>query len=273
MILAIFALAFASCNSVGEAVPSPSLEGSPAPATDEPPAETPEPTAPATEIPGLAPPSTSETPGVTPPVAAEVELGETEDMGFEYLNKFIFLGDSTTNGLAYYELIPYNQVWTPKNGTLTLFRWAIDRIDYPDSNTELFIWEAAAEKKPEYLLITLGVNGVSSLGEEAFKSNYEDLIESVQTASPDTKIILGTIFPVTASYDTSSGINNDKINAANEWIKEIAATMGVKFLNTASAIKGADGFLPEDGDNGDGMHPNEDTYKKVIEYIRTHGYQ
>ena len=53
-----------------------------------------------------------------------------------------------------------------------------------------------------------------------------------------------------------------------------------KYKNTSGSlitvlqeIQDIYGYLPEDGDNGDGLHLTPESLQKVITYIRTHGYQ
>lgn len=201
-------------------------------------------------------------------------LTETEDMGQSYIDSFKFLGDSTTNGLAHYEIVPSTQVWTPLSGTLTLPRWNTDTIvDRESDNEEILIVDAMKAHTPEYLLITLGVNGISFLDKEGFKESYTNLVNTVKEKSPNTKIILNSIYPVSASYDTSSGISNEKIDAANVWVEEVANETGLKYLDSASALKDADGALPDKYGNNDGLHLGPDGYNVVIDYIRTHGFQ
>jgi len=204
-------------------------------------------------------------------------LGVTDDAGKDYLSKIIFLGDSTTYGLKSYGMLTAGkettQVWTPASGTLTLSQTSIATIVYPNTKEELLISEAVERSRPEIMVITLGVNGVSFMKEDYFKSEYKKLVQNIQTISPDTKIILQSIFPVAASYKNQDQINNDKINAANLWILDIASECGVKYLDTASALVGSDGFLPESLHNGgDGMHLNADGFKIELDYIRTHAY-
>lgn len=258
VVLAVFTLIFASCAySGGSESPSPS------PSLSTSPSENP-------ESPDVSAPAAGD-----PVQTTSVELGETQDMGQEYIDKFVFLGDSTTYGLAAYNIVNRNQVWTPTNGTLTLSRWEIDRIYYPDEDTEIFITEAVQKKKPEYMLLTLGVNGVSFMDEESFKLYYTSLVEAIRQESPDTKIILNTIYPLSANYNPynpTSEITNEKIDAANVWIKQIAEDTGVKFLNSASILKNENGVLIESYHNSDYIHLNGDTFGLVIDYIRTHGY-
>ena len=203
-------------------------------------------------------------------------LAETADAGQAYIDKLVFLGDSTTYGLRAYKMLAggkdTTQVWTPKTGTLTLSQASFATIVYPETDEELTIADAVAKKKPEYLVITLGVNGVSFMKEDYFKSEYKKIIESVQTASPDTKIICQSIFPVAKTYARLESINNELIDAANKWICEIAAECGVKYLDTNSALRDADGWLPEDYHNGDGMHLQTNSFTIELNNIRTHAW-
>lgn len=239
------------------------------------PSPTPAPTVPPTATPS---PTPEPTPVPTPePTATPVELAETEDMGQDYLDSIVFYGDSNTNGLRLLELLPggYNttQVWTPMSGTLTLCYWNVSAVVYPETWKEMPVTEAMATKKPEYLLINLGENGISFMDEDYFKSEYTEMVKALQQASPDTKIMLSSLYPVAASYPYQDDINNDKIEAANGWIYDIAEATGTRYIDCGAAVRGADGALPEDLHDGGGYHLNADGFALVLDYIRTHGYQ
>ena len=206
---------------------------------------------------------------------APARLGETPDAGREYLDKLIFLGDSTTYGIGYYyrhgykDLVPPAQVWTPTSGTMTLSYYATTKIYYPPTGEELLIADAAARARPEILVITLGVNGISFMDEEWFVRDYRNLVTSILEVSPDTRIILNSIYPVADSYQYQGSINNEKIGAANGWIEALAEELGVRFLYSFEALA-EEGKLPESGQNGDGLHLTGESFGKVMEYIRTH---
>ena len=212
------------------------------------------------------------------PTAAPTVLGETADAGQEYIDKLTFLGDSTTYGLRYYKMLSggtdTTQVWTPTNGTLTLSYYATATIPYPaPGGTEITIQEAARQAQPEYLVITLGVNGVSFMNEETFKDCYTKLIQNILEVSPNTKIICNSIYPVGRSYEYLADINNNKITAANEWIKAVAAETGTRYSDTCSVLKDSEGWLRDDYQNGDYIHLNSDGFTAVLNYLRTHAYQ
>ena len=275
VVLAILALGISACAKQGgadkpEETPGFTVESArPDPKSPAQSAETP-----AQETPA------AETPTPTPPTAtpAPTRLAETPDAGREYLDKIVFLGDSTTYGIGVYygfgytELCPPEQVWTPASGTLTLSYYNIATIVYPETKEELTIEEAVKRAKPEIMVITLGVNGIAFMDEEWFIRDYTSLVELIQAASPDTKIILNSIYPVADSYKYQKDINNDKINAANTWIERIAADTGVRFLYSWECLA-ENGKLPESAQNGDGLHLNGESFTKVMQYIRTHAYQ
>lgn len=269
VIVSVFCLFFTACTKGGEAA----AQEKPSGFTIE------------TALPEIEPSAAPETPAEpsepveTPAPQPAARLGETPDAGREYLDKITFLGDSTTYGIGVYygfgytELCPPSQVWTPASGTLTLSYYNIATIVYPETGEEIPIADAVERAKPEILMLTLGVNGISFMDEEWFINDYTALVEIIQKASPDTKIILNSIYPVAASYPYQDDINNDKINAANKWIEQIAENTGCRYLNSFECLVGPDGNLPEVSQNGDGLHLTGEAFTTVMQYIRTHAYQ
>jgi len=212
--------------------------------------------------------------------ASAARLGPTADAGREYLDKIVFLGDSTTYGFIPYYNAGYTalpkpeQVWTPKVGYLTLPYYKSAKVYLRATGEELSIADAAAKVRPEIMIITLGVDGIAfvgknNYGKDDFISVYKQLIGEIQTASPDTKIILNSIYPVADSYQNQGDINNTKINDANGWIESIAVELGLPFLYSWETLA-VNGRLPESAHNGDGLHLTGESLAKIAEYVRTH---
>ncbi|MCL1829356.1 MAG: SGNH/GDSL hydrolase family protein [Oscillospiraceae bacterium] len=269
VILVVFAFIFVSCSAPSEAGSAPPAQNTGAGGSGSGGASGP---APSPGASGQASDPPAASPSQSPDLPPPTRLAETEDMGQDYIDRFIFLGDSTTFGMGAYGVVSTDSVWTPLPGTLTLNQWSFTAILFPDTGEELLIPDAVEIKKPEYLMITLGVNGVSFMDEEYFKSEYTSLVNTVAEKSPGTKIILNSIFPVAASYKYQGDINNEKVNAANEWIEQIARDTGTRYLASNSVLFGADGYLPESYQNGDGLHLTKESFELVFAYIRTHGY-
>ncbi len=231
-------------------------------------------------------PTASDTSVVTPPVT-DVILGETADAGEDYLDKIVFLGDSTTYHLMVYG--PWNdgnhngQVWTGEAYTLTLQYVNLEttKLLLHDTGEKLTIPEAAASRKPEIMVITLGINGVLYMPEAYFKGVYTEMINNIKAASPDTKIILNSMFPVMEKCSNGTLGNNAQgqpfphipkvnVDAGNEWILELARETGCYYLNSQEAIADENGFLPENISLMDGVHLNGVAYEKFLNYVRTH---
>lgn len=292
LILSIILMSGCSFLSSGGGKAEPTAEPSPtetAAPTDSPTAApTAEPSAEPTTEPSAEPsaeptaeaspePTVEPVPGKASEPDPNVTLRGTEDMGQEYIDNIIFLGDSTTYGMKYYGVLKdgknTKQVWTPSNGTLTLSYQGFVNIVYPDTGKEMTIRDAVKEKKPVMMVITLGVNGISFMDKDYFIAEYTNLVEDIMEISPDTKVILQSIFPVAKSYEKQESINNKKICEANTWVQEVCAATGAKYLDTQTVLTDNQGFLNEDYSNGDGLHLNTDGFNIVLDYIRTHGYK
>ena len=213
------------------------------------------------------------------PSSSSAVLKKSPDFGAYYLNSIVYLGDTTISHMssdgALSEGEEAKQIWSGADGSLPLAK-GIEKsgIILPQSGTEIGITDALDKIKPDYLLITLGAeNGARYCTEEQFKSYYTDLIIAVKEASPGTKIILNSIFPISRKYEfNTQGISADKIDKANAWIVEIAEEQGVKYLDSASALKNSHGYLDKKYDSGDGLHLSAEGYSVFFDHIRNHGY-
>ncbi len=212
--------------------------------------------------------------------SSQATLKSTPDYGQNYLNNLIFLGDFTSQNMVSCGVladgVDTNQVWMGKDGTLSL-DYNIDKatIILPETDEEMLLTQALKTKKPRYLVITLGLeNGVPYCDKDTFCEYYKKLIDAVKEGSPNTKIIIQSILPVTAKYQRkNSEISNEKINTCNKWLCELAEDLNIRYLNTAEALKDASGNLPRKYASEDGGSPNAEGYKIMLEYIRTHGYK
>lgn len=218
-----------------------------------------------------------------PEDAAPVMLEKTADMGQAYQDSIIFVGDSTTAHLRSRGVLTggtdTHQVWVPADNTLLLdFNITKKKIVYPATGIEMTIAEAAAKEKPKYMILTIGLNGITSFvnNKNLYQNCYGNLIDAIRKASPETRIILQSVYPVAANQKTFTADSvtlNGYIDILNGYVKELAKAKEVRYLDTNSALKGPDGNLPESYQNGDGIHLTAEGYRVILDYIRTHGYQ
>ena len=186
------------------------------------------------------------------------------------LSSFTFLGDSITAHMQSRANVEPSQVWATKERYLNLdSRITYAKIVAPDTRKEELIADAAARLRPQNLVITLGVDyGVYYYRADLslFAKYYEKLLDAIANASPDTKIYLQSIFPVSAAC---KNITNEMIDNANGVIKEIAARRGLVYLDTQSVLRDEDGFLKKEYCySEDGIHLTSAAYDRILAYIK-----
>lgn len=215
-----------------------------------------------------------------------VLLLPTEDMGQDYLDSIVFFGESTTYHMKDREVLRggknTRQIWAPDSGTVNLdHSTPAIPLFYPDTGEHLTVGEAAKKKQPKFLVLTFGLNGAVQKikrGENYYKDCYRALLDCIKEASPNTRIILQSAFPVAKNmdmsrYSVSVQALNESIDQINTWTEELAEEYEIRYLNTAEILKDESGFLKHSYQNGDGHHLTREAYLEILYYIRTHGYQ
>lgn len=223
---------------------------------------------------------------VTPEEGPPTVLKRSEDMGKDYIDSFVFFGESTTYHLKSRGVLSggmnTTQVLADRSGTAILDGNTADMtVVYPESGELLSFREAIRRKKPKYLLLTFGLNGATAKvkrGEGYFKGCYLKLINAVRSASPDTKIILGSCFYVAENMDMSRySVSLDELNGCistmNGWALELCRDEGLRYLDMNEVLTDENDRLRLEYQVGDGHHLTKEAYVKIIEYIRTHGYR
>lgn len=206
------------------------------------------------------------------------------DLGQEYIDSFIFFGESTTYHMKSRGVLSggtsTKQVWGTKSGTLNLdTAITTTRIIYPETNEEIKLSEALRKKAPEKIMLSFGLNGAVqkiNKGEDYFKTCYRSLIELIRESSPNTEIFIQSAFPIASNMDMSNySIDaktlNKYIDRINTWSREVAEENKIQYLDTASVLKNSDGFLYDEYQVGDGYHLTALAYEKILAYIRTNG--
>lgn len=212
------------------------------------------------------------------------DLSESESSALENnkisIDDIIFLGESTTYHLKSRGVLSggkeTTQVWAPKSGTLMLDASISEcRIVYPETGEELSLEAAIKRKKPMAMLFTFGLNGATDFnkrGEKYFKFCYQKLLDTVKAASPDTEIIINSCFPIAKSMDMSrytvdARALNLYIDNINLWAQNLARENNLRYTDSASALKDAEGFLTPELQAEDGYHLNERAYELILKYL------
>ncbi len=227
-------------------------------------------------------PGTVQSSDTTAPRPASLLL-ESEDMGEEYIDSFIFFGESTTYHMKSRGVLrggtDTRQVWAPENGTVNLDPSITSlRIVYPETGELITLSDALKRSRPRRMMLTFGLNGAVGnvkRGADYFKSCYRSLLDLIRNASPETEIFLQSAFPVASNMDMSRysvtlDTLNENIDCINGWTAELAEEYGIGYLHSAEILKDENGRLKSEYQVGDGHHLTAEAYRQILAYIRTH---
>lgn len=204
-----------------------------------------------------------------------MELPNSQDTGLEYLFNLSFLCDNSFSAVnsfgANFGSTASSQVWLPAGGTLAAANASSTSIIYPQDGSEKTPGDAAGLYEPSRLVIYLGSDQLSGTTAENFISGYTALIQSVQSSSPNTKIICCSIGSVTAAYAGSDGLSSELIAQANDWIKQVCTSTGVYYADLASVLNDDEGHLIAEYAAEDSRSISAAGINKVMDYFRMHG--
>ena len=132
--------------------------------------------------------------------------------------------------------------------------------------------EAVERGQPRVLVLSFGLNGLPrwSRDPEAFLRNYRALIDGVFARSPNTKIILQSVYPVGENDCFSAPVPklNAQIQALNAYIASLSQEYeNVAYINTAALLSDASGALLSNYDIGDGIHLTNDAYRIILSHL------
>lgn len=193
-------------------------------------------------------------------------------------SRVYFLGESTTahlrrrgNLLGQYAK---TNVLAPDSGTLMLSSRTLSQtIRKNGSKEKISILSAIGEKQPPVLILSFGLNGIAGFhkSENKYLQLYAKLIRSIRKISPDTRLVLQTIYPV-AKEQTNWKFSappeevNLWIDSLNERLAELAEEESVLLWDTAALLKEENGFLKPEF-SADGIHLTNAGYDEILRKI------
>ena len=203
--------------------------------------------------------------------ASTALLTETADAGTDYLNDTLFLGDSNTVRLYNNGLISLQQ-FCAKEGIGTQVALNEGIVTFKKDSNHYTIPQAVAMMKPRRVVMTFGTND-TGMEVSDFIAHYTALIQAIQQSYPYTDIIVNTVPPVPADHSNYPHMDQAKIDDFNMTLLEMCEQLGVRFLNSAEALKGSDGYGIADYYTSGDIHLKSAGLKAVLNYLRTHALQ
>lgn len=192
------------------------------------------------------------------PAAAEEKIKS-------FYNGQVFVGDSIMSGFATYASKADTVDWFNDVVFLTKTSWGINSA--LDNDGPMYhgksqnVCTSLGEIKPDKIFINLGVNEMNGLGTPGYSiekllGGYEEFINSVKEAVPESKIYIINIMPCTEDGETNI-FKNSTIKEFNAELKEKCAQWGCEYLDLAGEFgESLDPELSSD----DFVHHNDKSY-------------
>lgn len=122
--------------------------------------------------------------------------------------------------------------------------------------------------QPEYICIMLGTNGLAFLSADYMAKEMSELVDNLRAVSPDSKIIILSIPPVTAAHESE---NPEKIPVIVDYNSKLLKTAEEKdcmYIDIFTMLQDDDGYLAADYAENDGLHFLGKAYGVVLSRIQ-----
>lgn len=182
----------------------------------------------------------------------------------KYLKDVVIIGDSIAKGYSVYGRLEDDNVLAV--GSIGVRNVLETQFDYQGFSLE--ITDILNRRKPKYIFISLGMNDINIHSEEEFTNNYRNFIEEIKKVTPDSKIIVTAITPVTYGNKFTQ---NEKIDTYNEALRKMVFDYNsdkIFFVNAAQYIKdSSNNGLISKFTSGDGIHLSAEAYDYLLTYM------
>lgn len=164
--------------------------------------------------------------------------------------KDLFIGDSITESLSFYEFV--NDANVDAKLGMTILK----------ANDHLAV---VGSMKPANIYIMFGANDIDGvLTDAVFVQRYAGLIDSIQAKSPGSHVYVQSILPVSKKIAAEKPfLNQAHFDQLNALLKQLAAEKGATYINVASVLQNSDESLYEP----DGIHFKKAFYPLWLDFL------
>ena len=200
----------------------------------------------------------------------DAKLKETKDMGDAYFHSFKIVGDSNITRFYTYGYLKGINAWAVP--CLHSESMLTKELNIYGLGIQIKLLDAVKKYKPKRMIINFGLFSTNWLKEDVFLKNANEVLDKIKEISPDTKIILISIYPIAKRLDKVK-FDQSVINKYNFYILKMAHEHGLKYLDVQSILKGKDGYVLPSYIVSDGWHLTYDAQRLVKNYIKTHAIE
>lgn len=179
----------------------------------------------------------------------------------------VFMGDSIMSGFAIYASKKESAEWLNNIIFLSKTSWRISSA-LSDNEGPMYqgqarnVCESLTMINPQRIFIELGINEMEGLGSPGYSveklvGKYEELVEGIKAAAPNSKIYIINITPCTEERETEI-FSNAIIKEFNDALEANSKTWEVTYLDLADEF----GDVLEAELSSDGVHHSDKSYSE-----------
>ena len=217
-----------------------------------------------------------------PPDESTSETETTpEEVSSNFFDDAVFIGDSISLDLAYYEaandVLGEAQFLTAGSLSATNALWSVsDKSVHPKHNgTKMKLEESVPLTGAKKIFIMLGMNDINSVGLENSLENFKTLCSNIHEAAPEAVFYIESVTPRAnlGAKNPTKGLTNANITRYNEMLREYAREAGWYFVDVASVMSDSEGYLKKEfcsDPTSMGMHFTPAGCAAWVDYLYTH---
>lgn len=209
---------------------------------------------------------------VTEDLSEETENGQPIDnsdkLDFDdFKNNVVVIGDSIALGYGAYERLPMNHVFAKLNASPS----KMDDFKFEYAGGEAAALTILNELQPDFIMLSMGLNDITTYSAEAFTEKYKDFTGSILESCPQSEIYIMGLTPVKSDCEYTSNKNIDEYNIK---LSEVFGDYNEKihFVNAGKVLKNENGSLNMDYSGGDGIHLSGAAYDEMLEELKNYMY-
>ena len=185
----------------------------------------------------------------------------------EDFSSVLFIGDSRTVGLSEYGDLGQADVFA--NSGMSVFDLFEARVSVKGGEKKT-LEEVFASENYRTIYLMLGINELG-YEDKAIVNQYRSVVERIREEQPAAALVLEANLHVTGEKAAKSNIfNNQRIDALNKAIKNIAEDTGCRYIDVNSLFDDENGNLSV-AYSTDGAHILGKYYSVWVEWIRSGG--
>jgi len=183
-----------------------------------------------------------------------------------FFENTLFIGDSITTGYSLYGYLDERNVYAK----IGLNPSTVLTKSVSTCYGEITIGTMLDYTQPDIIYIMLGSNGIQWLSCENMIVSTGSLVEIIKEHCPNSFIVLVSVPPVTADYDSTVDIDvMEKILEYNSDLWDYAYDNVLGYIDITELLTDETGYFNKSYAEYDGMHFKPDAYKIVLSELQS----